>query len=114
MKLYCLALDLKEDPALISEYERWHAPGNTWPAITDSIRQSGITDMQIYRTGNRLFMVMETDDHFSFEIKAAMDSTNAEVQKWETLMWGFQQPLPWARPGEKWILMEPIFQLPVT
>jgi L-rhamnose mutarotase len=27
------------------------------------------------------------------------------------LMWKFQQPLPEARPGEKWILMEKIFKL---
>jgi L-rhamnose mutarotase len=27
------------------------------------------------------------------------------------LMWKFQQPLPWAQKGEKWILMDKIFQL---
>jgi L-rhamnose mutarotase len=26
-------------------------------------------------------------------------------------MWKFQQALPWARPGEKWMLMEKIFEL---
>ena len=111
MKKHCLALDLKDDPALIAEYERWHQHENTWPEIKKSIRDSGITSMEIYRTGNRLFMVMETDDTFSFERKGAMDAANPKVQEWEQLMWQFQQPLPWAEPGEKWVLMEQIFQV---
>jgi len=111
MKKYCLAVDLIDDPVLITEYEDRHKKGNAWPAITKSITDSGITNMEIYRTGNRLFMIMETDDNFSFERKAAMDATNAKVQEWEQLMWKFQQPLPWARDGEKWVLMDQIFQL---
>ena len=111
MKRYCLALDLVDDPKLIEEYENWHAAENVWPEIKKSITDAGITDMQIYRTGNRLFMIMETDDSFSFERKAAMDEANAKVQEWEQLMWKFQQPLSWAKNGEKWILMDKIFQL---
>jgi len=111
MKRYCLAVDLIDDPELIAEYENWHKKENAWPAITESITSSGITNMEIYRSGNRLFMIMETADNFSFEQKASMDNANPEVQKWEKLMWKFQQPLPWAKNGEKWILMNKIFQL---
>jgi L-rhamnose mutarotase len=111
MKKYCLALDLVDDAKLIAEYEHMHKRENAWPAITESITSSGIISMDIYRTGNRLFMVIETDDSFSFGHKAAMDSANQKVREWEELMWKFQQPLPWARNGEKWILMEKIFEL---
>ncbi|WP_114778597.1 L-rhamnose mutarotase [Botryobacter ruber] len=111
MNKYCLALDLIDDPDLIAEYEHWHKSENSWPEIRKSILDSGITGMEIYRTGNRLFMIMETDDRFSFERKAAMDAANTAVQEWEQLMWKFQQPLPWAKPGEKWVLMNKIFEL---
>jgi L-rhamnose mutarotase len=111
MKKYCLALDLIDDAKLIAEYEDRHKKENAWSAITQSITGAGITNMEIYRTGNRLFMIMETDDDFSFERKAAMDDANPNVQEWEQLMWKFQQPLPWAKKGEKWILMDKIFQL---
>lgn len=111
MKRYCLALDLIDEPVLIAEYEHWHKSENAWPEIRKSIINGNITNMEIYRTGNRLFMIMETTDDFSFEQKGAMDAGNPIVQEWETLMWKFQQPLPWAKKGEKWVLMEKIFQL---
>lgn len=109
MKRYCLALDLQDDPLLIAEYEAYHE--DVWPEIKASITGSGITDMEIYRFGNRMFMIMETDDTFSFERKAAMDASNPKVQEWEKLMWKFQKPLPNTKPGEKWVLMDRVFKL---
>jgi L-rhamnose mutarotase len=107
MPQYCLALDLKDDPALIAAYEEWHR--NVWPEVLQSIKESGIEKMEIYRTGNRLFMIVLANENFSFESKAAMDAANEKVQEWEQLMWNFQQPLPGSKPGEKWILMNKIF-----
>ncbi len=106
---HCLAVDLKEDDNLIQEYEAYHQ--NVWPVILDSIKNSGIEHMEIYRTGNRLFMIMEVNESFSFESKGNADQTNEKVQQWEELMWNYQQALPFAKPGEKWMLMEKIFQL---
>ena len=106
---YCLALDLKDDPKLIAEYKKYHE--KIWPEITQSIKQSGIEDLEIYLLGTRLFMIMEVNDTFSFEAKAAADRSNSKVQEWERLMWTFQQSLPQAKPGEKWLLMERIFKL---
>lgn len=109
MPRYCLALDLKNDPDAIAQYEKWHR--NVWPEIMKSIRDAGIRNMEIYRTGNRLFMIMEAGEGFSFERKAEMDAANPRVQEWERLMENFQQFLPWAKPGEKWVIMEKIFEL---
>ncbi|MFD2937265.1 L-rhamnose mutarotase [Spirosoma flavum] len=106
---YCLALDLKDDPALIAEYERYHQ--RIWPEIEASIRESGINNMEIYRIGNRLFMIMETNETFSFDAKSAADAANPKVQEWEQMLWTYQQALPMAKPGEKWVLMEQIFEL---
>ena len=110
MKRYCLALDLKDDKDLIAEYEDYHK--NVWPEIIKSIKDAGIEVLDIYRTGNRMFMIIEATDDFSFENKAVMDKFNPKVQEWEELMWKFQQALPGAKPGEKWIMMEKIFELP--
>ena len=109
MKKFCLAQDLKDDAQLIKEYEAYHKA--VWPEILKSITDSCITNMEIYRTGNRLFMIMETTDDFSFEAKSKADAANEKVQEWEQLMWKYQQALPWAKKGDKWVIMEKIFEL---
>ena len=109
MKRYCLALDLIDDPELISAYQDYHK--KVWPEITKSIRSAGIENLEIYLTGNRLFMIMEVNESFTFEKKTAMDSENPKVQEWERLMWKYQKGLPWAKKDEKWILMDKIYQL---
>jgi len=106
---YCLTLDLKDDPALIAEYRKYHE--KIWPEITKSIKDSGIEDMEIYLLGTRMFMIMEVNEGFSFQEKAAADLVSRKVQEWEQLMWKFQQALPQAQPGEKWLRMERIFKL---
>jgi len=109
MTRYCLTLDLKNDPELISQYEQFHK--EVWPEIISSIKDSGITHMQIYRYDTRLFMIMEVTDSFSFEKKQQADNANAKVQEWEELMWKYQQALPGSAAGEKWKLMDKIFDL---
>ncbi len=109
MNRYCLTLDLKNDPALIKEYEEHHK--RVSPEIIQSIKDSGITSMELYRLGTRMFMIMEVDETFSFERKAEMDKGNPKVEEWENLTWKYQQPLKEATKGEKWMQMDKIFEM---
>lgn len=109
MKKFCLALDLIDDPELITEYEKYHQ--NVWPEVKQSILDSGITNMEIYRIQNRLFMIIEADENFSLEAKNEADKNNLKVQEWEELMWKFQKQLPNSKSDEKWQLMDKIFSL---
>lgn len=106
---YCLALDLVEDPLLMKEYKEMHE--KIWPEITASIKGSGIENLDIYCTGNRLFMIIEANETFTFEKKGEMDANNPKVQEWEELMWKYQKALPWVKQGEKWAMMDKIFDL---
>lgn len=94
---------------LIRQYEEYHKA--VWPEIIASIRDSGIEHMEIYRLSNRLFMIMEVGENFSFENKQKADQHNPRVQEWEALMWHYQEALPGAREGEKWMIMDKIFEL---
>ena len=104
-----MTLDLQDDPQLIAEYKKYHQ--HVWPEIIESIKHSGIEDMQIYLLGTRMFMIMDVKDNFSFAAKGEADRTNPKVVEWEQLMWKFQKPLPQAKPGEKWLLMDRVFKL---
>ena len=100
---------MKGDPALIAEYRKYHE--KIWPEITQSLKASAIEDLEIYLLGTRMFMIMEVNESFSFDKKAKADEQDPKVQAWEQLMWTFQQALPEAKPGEKWLRMERIFKL---
>ena len=86
-------------------------PGESRPEVVKSIRDAGILDMQIFRTGNRLVMLMRVAPSFDANAKATADAANERVQAWEALMSAFQQPLPWAATGQKWVPMQRIFDL---
>lgn len=109
VKRYVLACDLKDEVELINEYIQQHK--NLWPEILESIKASGIENMEIYNVGNRLVMILEVNASFSFEAKAQADANNPKVQEWENLMWQYQQKLPIANNGEKWMLLDSIFKL---
>jgi L-rhamnose mutarotase len=106
---HCLTLDLKNDPALVAEYKRYHQ--NVWPEVKQSLRDSGILDMEIYLLGIRMFMIIETTDSFSFSEKAELDRNNPKVMEWEALMGKFQQPFTAdARPEARWLPMHRVFK----
>ena len=73
---FCLALDLKDDPVLIAEYRKYHE--KIWPEITQSLKDSGIEDLEIYLLGTRTFMIMEATLSFSFEERAKADEHRSE------------------------------------
>ena len=88
----CLALDLKDDPALIAEYERLHQ--QIWPQISAHLREHGVLDMQIWRLGTRLFMVMDTGPGFSAEAtlgssrrKMGADDTDFQPAPFTLTLW---------------------------
>jgi L-rhamnose mutarotase len=109
MPRHCLTLDLKDNETAISEYKRYHV--KIWPEVKQSLYDAGIVNMEIYLAGTRLFMIMDVNDQFSLSAKAAADAANPRVQEWERLMEQFQQELPQSRPGQKWVVMERVFDL---
>ena len=108
---FCFALDLTDDPQLIQRYKTWHAPGGPPAPVNRSIRAADVRELEIWLTGNRLFMIMEVGPAFDPSAKAKADAADPDVQAWEHLMWKFQRPLPWAEPGEKWVAMDRIYAL---
>lgn len=107
---YALALDLVNDAQSIANYEKAHA--QIWPAVREHLHAQGVLQMQIYRLGTRLFMVMEVDPAvYNAERMTQAAQSNPVIVRWEELMWNHQAPTPWTPAGEKWVPMAKIFDL---
>jgi L-rhamnose mutarotase len=107
----CLALDLKDDADLIAQYEHFHTPEHIWEGIPEGIKAGGVEDMQIYRIGNHLFMIVETLEGITVEEAFEATGKLSGQPEWAAFMSGFQQKLKEAKPEEHWAKMQKIFSL---
>ena len=110
-KRYCKTLRLHDDDALIAAYQQAHAPGATWPEITQGMREVGILDMEIYLLGVQLFMIMDTAPGFDHDTAMRKLATLPRQAEWEAHVAAFQQTSATASASEKWQLMERIYKL---
>ena len=101
-KSYAKYIHLKDDPKLIEEYKWYHV--NSFPEILESLKAVGITKMQIYLTGVKLFMYMETVPDFVPErdFPKHMELSPRCVE-WGNIMTAMQTEAPEAKEGEWWI-----------
>ena len=110
-KRFCKTLSLKDDPQLIEDYKKVHAPGAAWPEITQGMKDVGIIDMEIYIFGTRLFMIMDTVADFDHDRAMTELATKPRQSEWEAYVSRFQQTSSEATADEKWQLMERIYKL---
>ena len=110
-KRYCKTLTLQDDPQLIKEYRKVHAPGSTWPEITQGMIEVGILDMEIYIMGPRLFMIMDTKAEFDHDRAMAELAAMPRQSEWEAFVSRFQKTSSEATADEKWQVMERIYKL---
>ena len=107
MKRYCQTLTLVDDEELIAKYVEAHA--HVWPEIIAGQREVGIVDMQIYRRGRSLFMIMDTVDDFDFDRDMARLAGLPRQAEWEAYVARFQGCTADASSADKWQMMERIF-----
>ena len=111
LQRFCFTLDLREDPEKISEYLYWHEKNHIWKEIPEGIKAVGILTMEIYRVGNRLFMLMEAGPEFDFARDMDRLATLPRQMEWEAFVSQFQKSQAGEKSVEKWKLMERIFEL---
>jgi L-rhamnose mutarotase len=110
-KRYCKTLELQNNAELIQAYKQVHAKGNAWPEITAGMREVGILNMEIYITGTRLFMIMDTVPEFDHDKAMTELALKPRQREWEAYVSHFQKAATHATAEEKWQLMERIYKL---
>ena len=110
-KRYCKTLQLEEDPKLIEEYKKLHAMGNTWPEISQGMKEVGIIDMEIYLDGTTLFMVMDTEENFDHDKAMTKLASLPRQSEWEATVSKFQKTSASSSAKEKWKLVARIYKM---
>lgn len=100
-------MTLVDNEEMIEKYVEAHA--HVWPEIIEGQREVGIVEMQIYRHGRNLFMIMDTTDDFDFARDMARLSTLPRQAEWEAYVSQFQGCAADASSKDKWQMMERIF-----
>ena len=111
VKRYCQTLSLRDNPELIEAYRKAHSKEESWPEIRAGIREVGILEMEIYRLGSKLFMIVETPLNFDWDKAMAKLATLPRQAEWEEYVAKFQQCAEGATSDEKWQMMERMFYL---
>lgn len=93
-----------------SAYDDLHA--RVWPEVLNALRDVGVIDMRIFRSGERLFMFMTTVDGFNPDVDFARHlKMSPKCEEWSALTRTFQKPSEDAKDGEWWTYMDEVFNL---
>jgi L-rhamnose mutarotase len=101
---------LKNDPELISECKKLHAPGSAWPEVTLGMNAVGIRNMEIHLSGTTLFMIMDTVLEFDYD-NAMSGLPNLPRQAGrEAVVSGYRKTNAGASAGDKRKLTKKVFK----
>ena len=107
MKSFAQVLDLKDDPEVIATYERYHR--EVWPEVLEALKGIGIIRMEIFRSGNHLFMYCTAHDDFDPRRDFQSYTASPRAEEWNNLMMTFQQKVPEAEADDWWAPMSLAF-----
>ncbi|WP_372934682.1 L-rhamnose mutarotase [Mariniphaga sediminis] len=106
-KRYFFALNLQNNPELIAECKKIHE--HVYPEFSLDLTEAGIANMEIYLSGDKLFMVLETGNKFDLQRDFKKLGELSSQKEWQSFVKRFQDT---NTPGsiEKWKEMERIFK----
>src|SRR5450755_4332036 len=84
-------MDLNNRQDLLEAYELAHKRGNTPAAVIRAQRSHGISELEIYRAGDRLVMIMEVSDDYDPAALDAQSGHSPEIAAWHQRMAEFQR-----------------------
>ena len=103
---FVLTLEIINHPELAKEYVAVHAPGKAWPEITQNMKTVGIKEMELYLTGYRAFLIMDTKPDFDWDTDGEKWGTLPREKEWQSYVAKFQKTDPESKAAEKWKNMQ--------
>lgn len=108
IKRFVWTLLLQEDEELIEEYKEVHSMGKAWPEITNNMKTVGVKDMEIYLSGTRAILIMDTILDFDLNEVGPKWQKLPREEEWQSYVAKFQKTDPESSIQEKWQDMKPL------
>jgi L-rhamnose mutarotase len=100
------AFKLRIKPEAVEEYDREHR--RVWPELLAKLKAVGISDYSIFRRDQDLVLTLRVDDFEKAWDELDRDPVN---QRWQECMSRLFEPVPDKRPGERFAMMQEVFDL---
>jgi L-rhamnose mutarotase len=101
-----VAFRLRVRPERIAEYEEAHR--KVWPELLQLLKDVGISQYSIFRSGSDLFFYLHVDD---FERAWNQIDANPVNKRWQAQMAPLFEPMADPAPGERFPMMREVFYL---
>ncbi|WP_443025801.1 L-rhamnose mutarotase [Sphingomonas sp. PB1R3] len=85
-------MDLNSDAEAIAAYDDAHRVGRTPAAVVEAQHRHGILDMEIFRVGNRLVMLLTLADDFDGHALHCVEREHPDLIAWQQSMGALQRP----------------------
>ena len=98
---------LRDEKEAIDKYEYYHSKEGVWPEVVHAAQSSGIREIKIYRSENRLVMIITLPENLSEELmnRKYAGSSN-RMNAWDTLMKSFFWTSPTTDEKASWKSMK--------
>jgi L-rhamnose mutarotase len=80
-----------------------------WPEVLEALKGIGIERMEIFRSGNHLFMYCTVPDDFDARRDFQSYTASKRAEEWNDLMSTYQQKVPQAAEDDWWSPMNLAF-----
>ena len=107
----CMAPDLQNERNMIPFYGHYHRRGLIQPGLPKEFREAGTPDLQIQRSGTRLFTLVDYDGNTNIEEAFGIVEVMHGQEKWAALTGGFQKQLSETEAGEPGVNLKAVFLL---
>jgi hypothetical protein len=105
-----LTANLAANRQLEKEYMDHHATQfEKWPEITRGFCNASFQQLLLYRSGFQLMLVISIPKGQSLDaLNPKTTENNSRVNDWNALMKKYQQGIAGTKPGETWVLFQPV------
>ena len=101
-------MDLATDTAAIAAYDDAHRVGRTPAAVVEAQHRHGIVEMEIFRAGHRLVMILTLAEDFDAEGLRRIERDHPQLIAWQARMAELQRA-PFT-DGEPWPVAHRVFR----